>query len=280
MLKINDLSYSYRKGQMIFNNFSLNLEGGNVYGLLGKNGVGKSTLLYLISGMLRPNSGNIEFKGNDVCRRFPATLCDIFIVPEEFELPKISLSNYVKLYAPFYPKFDEGDMKHSLDVFGIEGDVNLGTLSMGQKKKVFMSFALATNTSLLIMDEPTNGLDIPGKSQFRKFIASCITDERIVIISTHQVKDIDRIIDHVVILDDSNVLLNASVEEITNKLLFMESRNYDLVDSAIYAQCSVGGNSLVLENTSGEDSVLNLETLFNATLAESEKINVLFNSKK
>ena len=101
-------------------------------------------------------------------------------------------------------------------------DIHLGELSMGQKKKAFMCFALATNTSLLVMDEPSNGLDIPSKSQFRKVIASGMTDEKSVIISTHQVRDIDSLLDHVVIIDGTLVLLNASVKTICDKVYFAE----------------------------------------------------------
>ena len=281
MIQIEKLSYAYHKSKKaVLHDFSLSLDGGKIYGLLGKNGAGKSTLLYLISGLLTPQKGRVLMKGNDVRKRLPETLADVFIVPEEFELPKVMLSEYVKMYASFYPKFNEDDMVHSLEVFGIEEDVDLGTLSMGQKKKVFMSFALATNTSLLVMDEPTNGLDIPGKSQFRKFMAACMSDERVVVISTHQVKDIDKIIDHVLILDDSNVLMNAGVGEINEKLLFVESNNPKLAQNALYAQTSLLGYSAILENTDGEDSEINLETLFNATLLHPDKITALFNNRK
>ena len=280
MVKIDALNYYYKKSrQEIFRNLSLEFQSGRIYGLLGKNGAGKSTLLYLISGLLFPKSGKVLFNGVDVCKRLPETLSGMFLVPEEFELPKILLSEYIKLYAPFYPNFNEEDMKRCLSVFEIDGDVNLGEISMGQKKKVFMSFAMATNTSLLIMDEPTNGLDIPGKSQFRKFMSSNMSDNRTVIISTHQVNDIGNIIDNVVILDESEILLNVSMCEITEKLYFIESNNQDLTSNAIYSQCSLSGNSLVLENNSGIDSVVNLETLFNATLSKKEVIKGLFNSK-
>lgn len=280
MVKIDALNYYYKKSrQEIFRNLSLEFQSGRIYGLLGKNGAGKSTLLYLISGLLFPKSGKVMFNGVDVCKRLPETLGSIFFVPEEFELPKIMLSEYIKLYAPFYPNFSEEDMKRCLSVFEIDADVNLGEISMGQKKKVFMSFAMATNTSLLIMDEPTNGLDILGKSQFRKFMSSNMSDNRTVIISTHQVNDIGNIIDNVVILDESEILLNVSMCEITDKLYFLESNNQDLASNAIYSQCSLSGNSLVLENKSGVDSVVNLETLFNATLSKKEVIKGLFNSK-
>lgn len=200
MLQVENISFSYRRGKKeVLHDFSLSLERGRVYGLLGKNGAGKSTLLYLMSGLLTPKSGKIMYHDTDVRRRLPITLQDMFLVPEEFELPPISLVSYVELNSQFYPRFSKEDMVKYLHYFEMEQDIDLGALSMGQKKKVFMSFALATHTSLLIMDEPTNGLDIPGKSQFRKFIASGMSDDRTIIISTHQVRDIDKILDHVVI---------------------------------------------------------------------------------
>ena len=243
---------------------------------MGKNGAGKSTLLYLICGLLLPQEGRVTINGKDVRERLPETLSDIFIVPEEFDLPKIKLADYVKQNAKFYPKFNMNDLLRCLKVFELDENVNLGSLSMGVKKKVFMSFALATNASLLIMDEPTNGLDIPSKSQFRKFMASGMSDDRVVVISTHQVKDIDKIIDHVMILDENEMPLNASVSEVTRRLIFVESRNRELAQSAIYAQNSLGGCCMVLENTEGEDSELNLETLFNVTLENRELIKKLF----
>lgn len=280
MVKIENLSYSYRKSKKaVLSDFSLNLEAGKIYGLLGKNGAGKSTLLYLISGLLIPQKGKVLYRGNDVYKRLPETLSDIFIVPEEFELPNVTLENYVKMYSPFYPKFSEDEMKRCLDVFEMQEKIHLGSLSMGQKKKVFMSFALATNTSLLIMDEPTNGLDIPGKSQFRKFMATAINENRTVVISTHQIRDIDKIIDHVLILDENEILLNESVDKIGKKLLFVESSNRDLTENAIYSQSSIHGNSLILENFDNDESEINLETLFNAALYERDKIKGMFNSK-
>ena len=193
MLKINDLAFSYSGNSCkVFNDFSLEFEKGAVYGLLGKNGTGKSTLLYLITGLLHPQQGSVLYKGEEVRRRLPSTLSDMFIVPEEFELPSMTMKQYVKLNAPFYPNFSEEQLTQNLALFDFDENVRLGDLSMGQKKKVYMSFALAANTSLLVMDEPTNGLDIPSKSEFRRLIANNMTDEKTIIISTHQVRDIAR----------------------------------------------------------------------------------------
>lgn len=278
MIEVKNLSFSYgRKKQKVFDDFSLTLSEGAVYGLLGKNGTGKSTLLYLMTGLLRPQGGKVFYKGIDVSLRYPLTLQDMFLVPEEFMLPSVSLRQYVKLNAPFYPRFSQEQLNACLRDFDMDEDIHLGELSMGQKKKAFVCFALATNTSLLVMDEPSNGLDIPSKSQFRKVIASGMTDEKSVIISTHQVRDIDSLLDHVVIIDGTRVLLNASVKEICDKLYFAEQGMNEPIDGALYVQPSMQGNSVILPNDYKEETKLNLEVLFNAMLAEREKMQKMFN---
>lgn len=278
MITVENLSFLYRKSKRaVLHDFSLSLEKGRVYGLLGKNGAGKSTLLYLMSGLLTPKSGKVVYHDVDVRRRLPITLQDMFLVPEEFDLPPVSLISYIELNSPFYPRFSKEDMVKYLHYFEMDINIDLGALSMGQKKKVFMSFALATNTSLLLMDEPTSGLDIPGKSQFRKFIASGMTDDKT---STHQVRDIDKVLDHVLIMDNSRVLLNESTMSICDKLFFTESENRELLQSSLFSTPSIQGNFLLLPNESGEDSEINLELLFNATLAVPERISALFHSKQ
>ena len=278
MIEVENLSFSYgRRKSKVLEDFSMKLDKGSVYGLLGKNGTGKSTLLYLMAGLLRPQTGNVLYKGVDVKKRYPDTLQDMFLVPEEFALPNVSLKQYVKLNAPFYPNFSNELLNACLRDFDMNEDIHLGELSMGQKKKAFMCFALATNTSLLMMDEPTNGLDIPSKSQFRKVIASGMSDDKAVIISTHQVRDIDSLLDHVLIMDGSKLLLNESVSTICEKLYFAEQGMNEPTEGALYVQPSVQGNSVILPNEYGEDSKLNLEVLFNAMLAERERMQQLFN---
>ena len=278
MIEVKNLSFSYgKKKQSVFNDFSLTLDKGSVYGLLGKNGTGKSTLLYLMTGLLRPQAGQVLYKGVDVSMRYPLTLQDMFLVPEEFALPSVSLKRYLKLNTPFYPNFSNELLNACLHDFDMNEDIHLGELSMGQKKKAFMCFALATNTSLLVMDEPSNGLDIPSKSQFRKVIASGMTDEKAVIISTHQVRDIDSLLDHVVIIDGTRVLLNEPVKTICEKLYFAEQGMNEPTDTALYVQPSVQGNSVIFPNAHNGETNLNLEVLFNAMLTEREKMQFLFN---
>ena len=279
MLKISNLTFSYNLGGCkVFNDFSLSFEKGAVYGLLGLNGTGKSTLLYLLTGLLRPQQGSVLYKGEDVQKRLPSTLSDMFIVPEEFELPKMSIKRYAALHSGFYPRFSYEQLQNNLAMFGLDDSVVFNNLSMGQQKKAFMCYALATNTSLLVMDEPTNGLDIPSKSEFRRLIASNMSDDKTIIISTHQVRDIDSLLDHLVIIDRSSVLLNASHAEICSRLLFTEQPISEPTDGALFVQPSVAGNSVILPNEFGEDSRLNLELLFNGVLAERDKFIALFNA--
>jgi ABC-2 type transport system ATP-binding protein len=277
MIRIENLTFRYKR-KAVFTDFDLTVEHGKIVGLLGKNGAGKSTLLYLMTGLLQPQKGRIAYNNVNVSKRLPYMLCDIFIVPEEFSLPNISLKRFMQINSPFYPKFSSGQLMDNLAHFelDINEKIHLSALSLGQKKKVFMSFALATNTSLLIMDEPTNGLDIPGKSQFKKFVASNMTDERIMLISTHQVQDVEKLIEHVVILDDSKALLNASTQEICQKLYFANGVNEADLEQAIYETPSIKGYNALLLNHNHDESVLNLEILFNGTLSNPQQIKEVF----
>ena len=280
MFTINQLSFGYNKRTgNLFQDFSLELNAGNVYGLLGKNGAGKSTLIYLMTGLLTPQAGEVLFDGENVRNRLPKTMSDIFLVPEEFELPNLTLQKYVDINATFYPRFSMEDMQRYLDIFEMGGmmDVKLNSLSMGQKKKVFMAFAFATNTRALIMDEPTNGLDIPSKSQFRKLVTTSMSDDKMMLISTHQVRDISDILDHVTIIDQSRVLLNTGFADVMSRLAFRPMREGD---QPIFVQQSAMGSLVAVPAREGEETKVDLEMLFNATLQNPEAINQLFTTQK
>ncbi len=213
MISIQNIKFGYNSQQVVLDDFSLDFGRGGVYGLLGKNGTGKSTLLYLMMGLLRPQKGSITIDGTSATLRRPEVLSEMFLVPEEYDLPPISLKQYVRAIKPFYPRFSEEKLAKCLENFEMTTDINLGQLSMGQKKKVYMSVAMASNTRHLLMDEPTNGLDILSKSQFRKAVIDSMTEERTVIVSTHQVHDVERLLDHVCIIERNKVLLNEPLVE-------------------------------------------------------------------
>lgn len=280
MIAFKDVCFSYRRNIPVLSNLSLQIEPGTVCGLLGRNGVGKSTMLYLTAGLLRPRSGQVLCNGYIPSDRQVNFLNDIFIVPEEFDLPPISLDEYVRINSVFYPKFNMDLMHSILEIFALPADINLGALSLGQKKKAFLSFALACNTSILLLDEPTNGLDITAKRMFRAAISAAMTDDKTIIISTHQVYDVENILDHVVIADNNRILLNRPMIDIQTKLRFGYTQDPEQAKRALFAIPMPGGFNVVefLDDPDRETEV-NLETLFELTNSNPDLINQLFVEK-
>ncbi len=283
MIELRNVSFGYQRGKPLYEGLNLTLSPGSIYGLLGPNGAGKSTLLRLLSGLLYPKAGSIRVGDYTPADRKPAFLEDLFLVPEEFFLPPVRIRQFVDSNAPFYPRFDRAQMTRYVREFGLTDDQKLSELSYGQKKKVLIGFGLATNTAVLLMDEPTNGLDIPSKSQFRRLVAGAVDENRTVVISTHQVRDLEALIDPIVILAERSrshmtVALKASVEEITSKLWFGLTPELETGRQILYSERAVGGYAVVTENPMGEPSRLDLERLFNAVQAEPERIKQLFSS--
>lgn len=276
MITINDVSFGYRKGTL-FSGLNLNLRQGAVYGLLGKNGAGKTTLLKLISGLLFPKTGGIEVLNHEPRHREPSFLCDVFMLPEEFDLPRLDMHQFAAAYGGFYPNFSAGQLAQLMNELEVPMDQQFHQMSFGQKKKAYIAFAIACNTPLLLMDEPTNGLDIPSKSSFRRVIASVADENRTIVISTHQVRDLDQLIDSVVVLDNSEILLNATTGEITEKLKFT---HLEETEPALYAEQTIHGRWGVQLNHEGAESPLDMELLFNATVSNRESIKFIFNNGK
>ena len=263
MIQFENVSYAYPKGKEVLSNLRLDIGAGTICGLLGRNGVGKSTMLYLICGLLRPSGGRVRTLGCDPAERDVRLLRDVFIVPEEFTLPSVGLKDYLRVNSVFYPKYDGRVMERLLQTFEMPGDVNLGRLSMGQKKKIFLSFAMACNTSVLLLDEPTNGLDITAKRAFRMALSSIMDDEKVVLVSTHQVHDVEQVLDHVVIADNNRILLNASMAEIGERLRFGVTNDPKRIGEALFSIPIPGGFAVVervMDPT--EETEVNLECLF------------------
>ncbi len=272
MVIIEQMEFGYTRKKPVYQNFSLRLETGRVYGLLGVNGVGKSTLLHLISGLLRPCKGEVSFKDYTCSDRKVDMLSDLFLLPEEFQLPNIRIPDFLDLYAPFYPRFDRDLFFHWLREFEVDTALSISELSMGNRKKFYLSFAVASGCSLLLMDEPTNGLDIPGKGVFRRLMASALTEERTCVISTHQGNEVEKMLDEVIILDQKGVQLQASVEWICKKLLFTEIAADEHPSGVLYSEPSLNGNRAVLLNANGKESVFSVELLFNAVHRAGERV--------
>ncbi|KXX70389.1 ATP-binding cassette domain-containing protein [Flammeovirga sp. SJP92] len=277
MININNLTFGYSRRKILYDNLDLELKEGNIYGLLGENGAGKSTLLMLIAGLKRPHYGTVNVGGHYASDASPEFLREVFFIPEEMTFPNISIESYVGVLAPFYPKFDRTAFFEMIAEFGLTPDMTLHNMSYGQKKKALISLGLASNTRLLLMDEPTNGLDIPSKSQFRKLVAKYMSDDRVFLISTHQVRDLESLIDPIVIVDSGKVVFNETLDSITEKLLFTTADKV-LSEDVIYEEKGIAEDKVVARNTTGDISRVNLELLFNAVLSEkSEMVSALSN---
>ncbi len=261
MISIKNLTFAYRglKQKPVFEFFNLEVKESGIYGLLGNNGVGKSTLFYLISGLLHPKDGSVKVDGDESSKLTKKMLSQIYLVPEECALPLVSLSSYISMFKPFYPNYSQEIMDCCMKEFGLDMDMHLGQLSMGTKKKVLISFALATNVRLLLMDEPTNGLDHESKRQFRKIMASVMDEDRIIIISTHQMHDVEMMLDHYIILGKEGVLLNESALDISKKYAF----GYNLEGEEVYSTKTVDGKKMIaLRNEEDDETPIDIELLY------------------
>ncbi len=274
MIEIRNLNFSYKKTP-VFNNINLMFPEGGIYGLLGENGVGKTTLLKIICGLQRPLSGTCTVDGCTSHDRLPEMLQRIVFLPDEVTLPDgATPQQYVNELAPFYPKFSQGAFLHLMQELEVEPDRKFKEMSFGQQKKSLIAASLSLGTDYILLDEPTNGLDIPSKSQFRSILSKIADEGKTIIISTHQVKDVENLIDPIVILSHNAVLLDASVQKITEMLYF--EYGGEKRDDALYSEMLPGGYMNVVANQTGEESQLNIEALFNAVLRNKNTIKELF----
>ena len=273
MISIDNLAFSYGTSPVL-SNITMNLEEGRIYGLLGENGVGKTTLLTLLAGLKKPQSGSILTDGSDPFRRLPSFLENQFYLPDEVAPRNMTATSWAQSAGTFWPRFSMEKFLSIMTEFETDPSAKMNRMSSGQLKKTYISFALASNAKYLLMDEPTNGLDIPSKTQFRSAITKHTSDDSVIVISTHQVRDLENIIDPIIILDKKEVLLSASIEEITSKLFF--DYGNVLNPEALYSERLPGGFIQVYPNTEGAESKVNIEALFNAVHSNKELIKNIF----
>lgn len=277
MIEINDLAFSYGKTPVL-KSITTTLEEGRIYGLLGENGVGKTTLLTLLCGLKKVCSGSITTDGQNPFDRTPTLLQNQFYLPDEVLPVAMKAERFAKERGAFWPDYDHSKFLEIMKEFENDPAKKMNQMSAGQLKKTYISLALACGCKYIFMDEPTNGLDIPSKTQFRSAIMKYTTDDSTIVISTHQVRDLENIIDPIIILDRQDVLLNATVEEITSKLYF--DYGTQLHPESLYSEQLPGGFIQVYPNSTGEDSKINVEALFNAVHKNKELIKGMFNNKQ
>ena len=273
MITVKQLSFGYTRRRNIFDSLSLELPKGSIVGLLGRNGEGKTTLLKLLYGQLLRRQGELKVLDSDPKHRAVSFLQQVYLLPEEFRVPPISIRSFFDISAPFYPNYDETVAKELIDIFGLQWDMNLKKISQGQKKKALIAFALSLRVPLLLLDEPTNGLDIPSKGEFRRTVARYTTDEQTIIISTHQVRDLEQLIDRVLIMERGSIFCNATVADITERLSF-RLITPELANKALYSEPSAVGTVGILPSDGSEESESNysMELFFNAVISERDRI--------
>ena len=269
MVNIESLSFGYGRGAL-FKELSLGLAPGNIYGLLGVNGAGKSTLLKLMAGLLFPASGSVRSLAHNPAQRKPSFLLDVFVLAEDAQAPNMPAGDFVRTRAPFYPRFDHALFERYLRELELPQGGNLAALSHGQQKKFLLAFGLATQAKLVLLDEPTNGLDIPSKSVLRRVIAEALTPERLFVISTHQVRDLATLMDPIVILHQGRVLLNSTLGDIGTRVRMTQQSSPPPpgTPDLLFSEPVVGGFWSVWRG--GGDGPLDLEVLFNAVVANPD----------
>lgn len=276
MITIKDLGFTYGdKSKFVLRNINMKLEEGRIYGLLGENGVGKTTLLTLLCGLKKPQTGSIDIDGHNPFDREPSFLSDQYYLSDEVAPMNMKAAEYARNYGRFWENFDMDKFMEIMQVLETDPQQKMTAMSFGQLKKTYISFALACNTKFLFMDEPTNGLDIPSKAQFRKAVTRYTREDSTLVISTHQVRDLENIIDPIIILDRQEVLINATLQEITEKLYF--DYTSEKREDALYCEMIPGGSIQVCLNNTGEESKIDIEALFNTVLKHKEYIRTTFN---
>jgi ABC-2 type transport system ATP-binding protein len=204
--------------KQVLKDFNMTLEEGKVYGLLGKNGEGKTTLIRMILGIIPSDKGKILYKGKEIKFNQPFYKNEVGYIPEEsIFFGWMTIKELMAFNSAFYPKWNTQKSKELLNRFGLDEKFKIKNLSRGMKLKLGLIVALAAVPELLILDDPTSGMDVPTRHDFLKGIIREILDEGTsVLFSSHLVHELEGIIDHLGILHDGNLILEENFQQVKN----------------------------------------------------------------
>jgi len=275
MINVSKVDFAYPKKANIFSQLDLELKAGKIYGLLGKNGMGKSTLMRLLAGLHHPVSGSIDHDDISVGQRKVSSIKDIFFLSEETFVSSLSVYQYINTYKKLYTELDEESFYKNLAYLDIDESSILTQLSLGQKKKFLLSFGLSCGAKYLFLDEPTSHLDIPSKQKFRRLIADNFSPSQMIIISTHHIEEISALLDNIIILDKGFISLDVAITEIEKKLACISNSN-EVHETAIHTEFQLGKYVHLIENTDNIDSEISLPLLFNAVTENPQVISSVF----
>ena len=214
LIRINNLDKKYGK-KVALKDVNLNIESGKIVGLLGKNGAGKTTLIKLINDLLTPSSGEILIKGNKVGVESKKI---ISYLPERTYLNKqMKVFDVIEYFSDFYDDFDVKKAKRLLKDLDLDISVKISKMSKGMQEKLQLVLVMSRNASLYILDEPLGGVDPATRDYILDTILSNFSEDASVIISTHLISDIERILDEVIFIDKGKIILQSDADKLRKK---------------------------------------------------------------
>ena len=277
MIDIQSLTFRYRKGKgaPVMEQLDLRIPEGHIYGLLGPNGIGKTTLLSLLSGLKKPQKGAVQIDGYNPFDRIPSFLEKLSFVPDEVAGIRERPVDFAITKGKFYPAFSQDLFQSLLQLFNVDSSKLMSSMSYGERKKTYMAFHIACQTPYLFFDEPTNGLDLTAKALFRKALAAYSAEDATIIIATHQLADIESIIDSVILFDRSGEVLCMKIDEIGRRLRFA----YDPLprQDALWTEQLPTGCVQLFPNPEGEETRCHVTALYNAFYAKKEQLLRMMN---
>lgn len=267
MITLRDASYSYPKKADALTGITCEVHPG-IHLLMGANGTGKTTLLHLMAALRYPTSGVCLLDGEELRLRRPSQLCRVQYFSPDMDFPESSVEKMVSRHAPFFPRFDAAMLSRNLAAFGIDSRRKFTSLSYGNAIKARLAYMLALRCEVLLLDEPTVGLDFEGRGQFGRLLMECIDEDQTVVVSTHSLSEFEPLYDSVMFLRDGCLLLQASFGKISRRVMSVVTATPPA--DAIYSEMRMGRcHSIVPAGEDDMDSAPDCTLLYNALSSTS-----------
>ncbi|MDP3580793.1 MAG: ABC transporter ATP-binding protein [Ignavibacteria bacterium] len=214
VVEIKDLTHYYGK-KLVYENLSFNIKEGSIFGLLGKNGTGKTTTINILNGFLRPKSGKCLMFGEDSYNLSPATKARVgFLIEGHIQYSNMNIIQIEKFYSAFYPKWKKEPYYELMSKLAVTQDQKLSKMSCGQRSQVALGLILAQDPDLLILDDYSMGLDAGYRRLFIDYLTEYAkAEKKTIFITSHIIQDLENFLDDCVILDYKSVLMTMPIKE-------------------------------------------------------------------
>lgn len=262
IINIDNLKLRYKAGTYVLDQLDLKLDAGSITVLAAPNGEGKTSLLKVLCGLRFPNEGTVKVLGFDPKNREVEFLQKVYYLPAEPTFPGWTPQRIGKHYGAFYPNFEKSIYQQCLKDFSVDTDKSIKKLSFGQQRRVQLAFALATRVELLLLDEPTLGLDIAGKDQFRRSLIAMAAEGQTVIIATHQLAEVAPVLDQMLILREKQIQHQFQLQDAFEQLSFQLTSQKPVPFDGSYGRRVPGGWLVIKNDGSISNAQPDLETLY------------------